>query len=91
MTCEHCDAGRPRVYGEHYGVSERGTVVVGTCTAPDVSAPQGAAFPFAERLAAWRDRIRAMGKRVDEPQKAPPPSWLEIAANRQEEDVDGEP
>jgi hypothetical protein len=85
MTCEHCDAGRPRVYGEHYGVSERGTVVVGTCTAPDVSAPQGAAFPFAERLAAWRDRIRAMGKRVDEPKLAPP-SWFDAAANREEDE-----
>lgn len=84
MTCPLCDVGHPRVYGEHFAVSERGTARVGPCTAPDASAPQGRPFPFAERLAAWRERIREMGKRVDEPKRAPP-SWFDVAANREEE------
>lgn len=67
MICPHCASGYVRLFGEHVEVSERGVRKLGPCTAPDADKPRAREFPFAERLAAWRDRIRGMGKRVDEP------------------------
>jgi hypothetical protein len=69
-TCQLCVDRVTRVCGEHVRVSlERGVEQIGACTAPDAGTPREPEKPIHPRLAAWAERMCALGK----PVKGPPP------------------